>query len=141
MQKTIEEVDNALVSIEEILDKLRYASTLVDLYSAIVPSHETLNLLKTGLTQKERGDVIRRYITILKSIQFLSKDGVDEITDEIGRLGVGGMNDIDLDALNISLNKLTKSLSFLTKEKGTDQITKLQRDIEVLMNQSGKLFK
>ncbi|MGL5963763.1 MAG: hypothetical protein ACRCZ2_05140, partial [Fusobacteriaceae bacterium] len=136
-QKIVEDSRKSLSFIEELIPKIRYASTLVDLYSAIVPSNETFNLLKTGLTQKERGDVIRRYITILKSIQFLSKDGVEEITDEIGRLG--GMRNIDLDALNIGVNKLTKSLSFLTKEKGADQITKLQRDIEVLMNQSGKL--
>jgi hypothetical protein len=136
-EKINEDGEKYLNFIYELIPKIRYSATLVELYSTIVPSNETLNLLKTGLTQKERGDVIRRYITILKSIQFFSKDGVEEITNEIGALS--GRDIIDLDALNIAVNKLTKSLSFMAKEKAVDQITKLQRDIEVLMNQSGKL--
>jgi hypothetical protein len=75
-------------------------------------------------------------MVILKSIQFLSRAGVLELIDEIDR--IRSRDPIELDQLNIFVNKLTKSLSFLTKEKGADQITKLQRDIEVLMNQSGK---
>jgi hypothetical protein len=72
-QKIVEEGSKYLNFIEELYPKIRSVSTLVDLYSAIVPSNETLNLLKTGLTQKERGDVIRRYITILKSNFYRKK--------------------------------------------------------------------
>lgn len=136
-EKEIIEDDKYLSFITELIPKMRYAETLVDLYSAIIPTDETFNLLKTALTQQERGDIIRRYMVILKSIQFLSKSGVEELTDELGMLS--GRRPIELDALNIFTNKLTKSLSFLTKEKGIDQISKLQRDIEVLMNQSGKI--
>ena len=136
-RKKIEDGNKYLSFIQELIPKMRYAETLVDLYSALLPTYQTFNLLKTGLTQQERGDVIRRYITILKSIQFLSRAGVEELLDEARR--IASRDPIELDALNIFVNKLSKSLSFLTKEKGADQISKLQRDIEVLMNQSGKM--
>lgn len=135
--KKIEDGEKYLSFIRELLPKLRYGATLLDLYSVIIPSPETFNLLKTGLTQQERGDIIRRYITILKSIQFLSRAGVDELGEEIDR--IESREPIELDALNRFINKLIKSLSFLTKEKGADAISKLQRDIEVLLNQNGKM--
>jgi hypothetical protein len=135
--KKVEDGEKYLSFIRELLPKLRYGATLLDLYSVVLPSYETFNLLKTGLTQQERSDVIRRYITILKSIQFLSKAGVDELGEEID--SIESRDPIELDALNRFNNKLMKSLSFLTKEKGADAISKLQRDIEVLLNQNGKM--
>jgi hypothetical protein len=136
-RKKVEDGEKYLSFIRELLPKLRYASTLADLYSVILPTPETFALLKTGLTQQERADVIRRYITILKSIQFLSRAGVDELLEDLSN--VESREPIELDALNRFNNKLIKSLSFLTKEKGADAISKLQRDIEVLLNQNGKM--
>ena len=136
-RKKIEDGNKYLSFIQELIPKMRYGETLVDLYVALLPNQETFNLLRTALTQQERGDIVRRYITILKSIQFLSRAGVEELLDQITR--IGDYETIDLDEVSIFTNKLTKSLSFLAKERGADQITKLQRDIEVLMNQSGKM--
>jgi hypothetical protein len=126
----------------ELMPKLRTITALLKLYSAVVPSRQTLNLLKQSLTQKERGDVVRRYMVILHQSNFLSRSGADELADEINEITVRIVNEGTvpfLQEISRWTNKTLKALSFVSNEAGINKITKLQRDYEVLLNQSGKI--
>ena len=126
----------------ELMPKLRTIVALLKLYSAVVPSHQTLNLLKQSLTQKERGDVVRRYMVILRQSNFLSRSGADELADEINEITVRIVNEGTvpfLQEISRWTNKTLKALSFVSNEAGINKITKLQRDYELLLNQSGKI--
>lgn len=132
--------DDALIS--AVIPKLRTVVALLKLYSAVIPSHQMLNLLKQSLTQKERGDLVRRYIIILRQSNFLSRSGADELASEIDELIYRVQNEGVVSYLNDITrwtNKSLKALSFVSNETGISKITKLQRDYEVLLNQSGKI--
>jgi hypothetical protein len=132
--------DQALIS--EIMPKLRTIAALLQLYSAVVPSHQMLNLLKQSLTQKERGDLVRRYIVVLRQSNFLSRSGADELASEISELFYRVENEGVIPFISDIIrwtNKSLKALSFVSNEAGISKITKLQRDYEVLLNQSGKI--
>lgn len=121
-------------AIQDILKQMRLSVILLDLYEAIIPNTETFTLLKTSLTQQERADLIRRYMGVLRGLKILSRNGVNELIDE-----AEAIEEYDLPALLRISNKAVKSLAFVSNDAGVNQISKLQRDYEVLLNQSGKV--
>lgn len=118
----------------EIASKLRMCIILLDLYKVIIPSDETFMLLKTSLTQQERADLIRRYIQVLKNLHILSRSGTAELLDE-----AQSVNPEDTQGLTRLANKCIKSLAFVSNDSGVNQISKLQRDYEIVLQQSGKI--
>ena len=96
------------------------------LYDDILPSNEFIGLLKSSLTQKDRSDLIRRYLAGLKSVNMLSVDGIDELLKEYDEnSGVGYTYNA-----NVFINKVSKALSFLLDDGKITKITKLVRDYE-----------
>ena len=112
-------------------DDVRTSQILLDLYIAFVPSNEILNLIKMSLTQQERADLIRRYMPILKQLNIITNSGINEIEQAIAR--ISGVKDVEL-----LIRKLINSLSFLTNDAKINQLTKLQRDYETLLENNGK---
>lgn len=133
-----EESDNTIRALEEYgetLDKLRLNSILLELYQAIIPDDEVFTLLKTSLSQNERADLIRRYMGVLKTLRLLSRDGVLELTEEAD----DALRTENMPSILRLANKGVKSLAFVSNDTGVNQISKLQRDYEVMLNQSGKV--
>jgi hypothetical protein len=133
-----EESDNTIRALEEYgetLDKLRLNSILLELYQAIIPDDEVFTLLKTSLSQNERADLIRRYMGVLKTLRLLSRDGVLELTEEAD----DALRTENMPSILRLANKGIKSLAFVSNDNGVNQISKLQRDYEVMLNQSGKV--
>ena len=99
---------------------------LLMLYDDILPSNEFIGLLKSSLTQKDRSDLIRRYLAGLKSVNMLSVEGIDELLKEYDEnSGVGYTYNA-----NLFINKVSKALSFLLDDGKITKITKLVRDYE-----------
>lgn len=125
----------ALEEYGEVLNKLRLNSILLELYQAIIPDDEVFTLLKTSLSQNERADLIRRYMGVLRTLRLLSRDGVLELTEEADN----ALRTEDMPSILRLANKGIKSLAFVSNDSGVNQISKLQRDYEVMLNQSGKV--
>lgn len=132
------EIDNLVSDVmigEEILPKLRIAEGLFRFYGKLLPSDAVLNLIKQSLTQQERADMIRRYIGALRQAQILTRDGTNELYEELTG------EDVIVSPQDFLrwVNKAIKALSFITNENGVSKITKLQRDYEIVLNQNGKV--
>ena len=123
----------------EIASKCRLVAILLQLYQAIIPSTETFLLLKTSLTQQERADLIRRYMGVLRGLKILSRSGVLELIDEAEQILSREEETFDVVALERLANKTVKALAFVSNDNGVNQISKLQRDYEVVLQQSGKI--
>jgi hypothetical protein len=122
----------------EVASKCRLVSILLQLYQAIIPSAETFLLLKTSLTQQERADLIRRYMGVLRGLKILSRSGVLELIDEAEMI-TSREETYDMVALERLANKTIKALAFVSNDNGVNQISKLQRDYEIVLQQSGKI--
>lgn len=134
LQKRIIGIRQDYEEVVKLQSDIRKCQILLDFYKAVVPTQETLNLIKQSLTQQERGDLIRRYMIVLRQLKILTNSGIDEIEDESNKL------DLDnYEALRRFTGKVLKSLSFLTNDSGVNQLTKLQRDYELLLEQNGKV--
>ena len=140
--RRINDSQRDLKDYSELIPKLRTVVALLKLYAVVVPSHDMLNTLKQSLTQQERADLIRRYINILRQSHFLSRGGSEELLGEIyeisQRAGYDGVANYK-DDISRWVNKSLKALAFVSNESGISKITKLQRDFEVVLNQSGKI--
>jgi hypothetical protein len=124
--------DGQVAETDDSLRKIRIAQALFKLYIAIIPTPETFALIKQSLTQQERADLIRRYIIVLRGLHILTRSGADELEDEIVSA--------DSDEAKLRwLNKTLKALAFVSNDAGVNQITKLQRDYEIMLQQNGKL--
>ena len=133
-----EESNNTTRALEEygeVLNKLRLNSILLELYQAIIPDDEVFTLLKTSLSQNERADLIRRYMGVLRTLRLLSREGVLELTEEAD----DALRTENMPSILRLANKGIKSLAFVSNDSGVNQISKLQRDYEVMLNQSGKV--
>jgi hypothetical protein len=120
--------------VEELLPKVRIAEGLFRFYGKLLPSDAVLNLIKQSLTQQERADMIRRYIGALRQAHILTRDGTNELYEEL-------LNEDNIASQGYLrwVNKAIKALSFITNEAGVSKITKLQRDYEIVLNQNGKV--
>jgi len=123
----------------EVASKCRLVNILLQLYQAIIPTTETFTLLKTSLTQQERADLIRRYMGVLRGLKILSRSGVLELIDEAEQIISRDEDIFDMVALERLANKTTKALAFVSNDNGVNQISKLQRDYEIVLQQSGKI--
>jgi hypothetical protein len=121
--------------VEELLPKVRIAEGLFRFYGKLLPSDAVLNLIKQSLTQQERADMIRRYIGALRQAHILTRDGTEELYNEL----TGGDMIVSPQDFLRWVNKAIKALSFITNESGVSKITKLQRDYEIVLNQNGKV--
>jgi len=114
--------------------KIERLIALLNVYIAVIPSKQSLNVIKASLTQQERSDLVRRYILVLKDLRILTADGADELLDEIEQIGRHEISIIDR-----FVNKATKALAFLSNESGISKLSKLERDYEVVASQNGKI--
>lgn len=135
IQTHLRDLINGVDAYYEALPKIKIAEALFGFYSKLLPNDETFNLIKQSLTQQERADMIRRYISALRQSNILSRSGTDELYDELTN------EDAVISPQDFLrwLNKAIKALSFVSNESGVSKITKLQRDYEVLLNQNGKV--
>lgn len=124
------------------LSKDLYTSVaLLEVYASVIPDDRTLSIIKTSLTQKERQDLIRRYISVLRTLNVLSRDGLSELRIEAGTLlPEEELHGDDLiEPLFPFARKLLRAMSFVSSDAGVNQILKLDRDFEVMVQQSGKI--
>jgi hypothetical protein len=118
--------EKEILIIRGLLKKNYVNTQLLMLYDDILPSNEFIGLLKSSLTQKDRSDLIRRYLAGLKSVNMLSVEGIDELLKEYDEnSGVGYTYNA-----NVFINKVSKALSFLLDDGKITKITKLVRDYE-----------
>lgn len=127
-------LEGELKEVVDLRNDIMKCQNLTLLYIAIVPTPETLNLIKMSLTQQERGDLIRRYIVVLRKLNILSNSGINELVDEVGDFAID-----DYDGIKRFTRKTLNSLAFLSNNEGVNQLSKLQRDYEVLLGQNGKV--
>jgi hypothetical protein len=117
--KRVKEANDILI-LRGMLKNNFVNTQLLMLYDDILPSNEFIGLMKSSLTQKDRSDLIRRYLANLKSVNILSVEGVDELIED-------GRNITDD---KMFINKVSRSLSFLLDDAKITKITKLVRDYE-----------
>ena len=118
--------EKEILVVKGLLKKNFLNTQLLMLYDDILPSNEFIGLLKSSLTQKDRSDLIRRYLAGLKSVNMLSVEGIDELLKEYEEnSGVGYTYNA-----NVFINKVSKALSFLLDDGKITKITKLVRDYE-----------
>jgi hypothetical protein len=132
------ERDGTIREIQDLVElqrKIRLCIVLLELYIAILPDDEVFTLLKTSLSQGERADLIRRYMSVLRTLRMLSRDGVNELTEEAD----DALRTDNIEAITRLANKGVKSLAFVSNDNGVNQISKLQRDYEIMLNQTGKI--
>jgi len=123
-RKFLEKREKDILIIRGLLKKNYVNTQLLMLYDDILPSNEFIGLLKSSLTQKDRSDLIRRYLAGLKSVNMLSVEGIDELLKEYD--DANG----DASTANLFINKVSKALSFLLDDGKITKITKLVRDYE-----------
>lgn len=104
---------------------------LFNLYSVVLPSSQMIATMKQSLTQQERSDLVRRYVSVLRKIKILTRGEVQELLNELKM--VGG----DMDFTNF-IRKANRGLSFLN-DKAIDEINKLQKNYENLIENSSEV--
>jgi hypothetical protein len=121
-----------LEKVNSLENSLEFSLIYIEKYGAVLPT-AVIDELKKNLTQQERGDLIRRYMTVLKTLNILDRSGVNELIDDWGTVDRNNLRQV------IPLaNKTKKGLNFLTNDNGLKQVSKLSRDYEVMLAQSGK---
>jgi hypothetical protein len=121
-----------LERLTNLQNSLEYSLIYIDKYKAVLPTAVIDELRKT-LTQQERGDLIRRYMTVLKTAGILDLSGVNELIDDWGSVDRDNPQQVALLG-----NKTRKGLNFLTNENSLKQVSKLSRDYEIMASQSSK---
>jgi hypothetical protein len=132
IQSETKKVEDALSKAEELRRKGYQLIALIHLLIAVLPSQELLNLIKTNLSQNDRSDLIRRYTIIIKKLKLLSNQELNELNTIIQKYNPS------LEEIDKIYRRLASSLAFLTNEADVNSLTKLQRDYEVYISQSGK---
>jgi hypothetical protein len=127
-QKAIKALENSRVILRETYNKLMNVYDLFFLYSKVLPSDQILSVMKQSLTQQERADMIRRYVGVLRKMKILTREGTEELTNELGR---GDMSNW--------LRKANNSLSFLGNDSNLKAIQKIQDDYTFLITHSNRV--
>jgi hypothetical protein len=104
---------------------------LFNLYSVVLPSSQMIATMKQSLTQQERSDLVRRYVSLLRKIKILTRGEVQELLNELKMAGE------DTDFTNF-IRKANRGLSFLN-DKAIDEINKLQKNYENLIENSSEV--
>jgi len=120
----IEERVNILRGFEKLRD-------LFNLYSVVLPSNEMISTMKQSLTQQERGDLVRRYVSLLRKIKILTRAEVQELLTELKTANKKE------DYTNF-IRKANRGLSFLN-DKAIEDINKLQKNYEYLIEHGSQV--
>jgi len=122
-KKTVEE----RVAVLRDFDILR---EVLNLYAVVLPSNQLLTTMKQSLTQQERAELVKRYVSLLRKIKILTRNEIEELIQELRMAS-------NISAYDNFIRKINKGLSFLT-DKTIDDINKLQRDYEYVITHSSR---